>query len=348
MRCTRSWFLNEHKDIYKARRIEWNVNVGLPTDSYHNENLLSVYRRIVIAAWRVSVCDKPITLKLAGSAYRDDLAGELNGEIQTDNDLHPDLIGLFPEFAAQVTGYVKSSLRRPGLHALIDVGAGTVDFTVFNVHEHDGDEKFPIFARDVKPLGAQYLVKNRLKQFSYSGSWKPAPHDLPLTSNEFADRVGVQQSDLNFVDKAFVAKVSSQIIESLRYTKTVRYSTSSHWKDGIPMFVCGGGAKVDVYDDFFSRLGVNRNVFPINKMTLPKPSNLIADRLDVESFDRLSVAYGLAMNALDMVEVTRQNEVEDERLGWNDGNGDHPTCPQCGGWGGGYGNCTRCGGRGFL
>ena len=45
--------------------------------------------------------------------------------------LPDDRISAFPEFSAQVTGYVQSPSRQEGLHATADVGGGTLDVTIF-------------------------------------------------------------------------------------------------------------------------------------------------------------------------------------------------------------------------
>jgi hypothetical protein len=68
-----------------------------------------------------------------------------------------------PEFVAQLAGYAQSAQRRNGLHALVDLGGGTVDMVTFNVHHLDGDDVFPFFVPTVEPLGTFGLVANRLR-----------------------------------------------------------------------------------------------------------------------------------------------------------------------------------------
>lgn len=142
----RIWFLTSHAGAYGGMRLDWCVNVGLPTSQYHDEKLKHFYRDIVKAAWLASVKPEPVTVSLVEDCFADSTAS-----------LKDEDIGLFPEFVAQVNSYVKSPMRQSDLHLLVDVGAGTVDVAVFVVHENDQGDLFPIFSKSVSKRGVQYL-----------------------------------------------------------------------------------------------------------------------------------------------------------------------------------------------
>src|SRR3546814_6264125 len=59
------------------------------------------------------------------------------------------MVAVLPEFACQLYSYLNSAQRQSGLHALMDVGAGTVDVAFFNVHERDGMDVLPIFSAEI-------------------------------------------------------------------------------------------------------------------------------------------------------------------------------------------------------
>ena len=120
---------------------DWNINIGLPAENYHDEQLSEYYKDVVAEAWRLSDSNNEIS--------HEDI-GETGGE----ESLDAEKIETFPEFVPQISAYVKSPQRSKGLHSLIDIGAGTVDICVFNIWEtEDEDDKFPVFAKDVKNLG---------------------------------------------------------------------------------------------------------------------------------------------------------------------------------------------------
>ncbi len=350
-RYCRAWLLNEHRKTYEDRYLDWYINVGLPTDSYHDERLTNVYRSVVQAAWLASVLRGPITVELMQYVIegRYGLDGESSEEDDNPNSrmIHPDAIGLFPEFVAQVTGYVRSPLRRPDLHALVDVGAGTVDVTVFNVHESDGEDRYPIFAKSVKPLGVQYLVMHRLRESRYDGGWQPEAQDIPPPDLEFAVRVGLSNEAMRKIDYPFRKQVYQQIIDQLSYTKKRRYPKSRRWDDGVPMFLCGGGAKVKFYSQIITSMEEAGRPYKLTRVQLPKPDRLLAEGVSDDGYDRLSVAYGLSFDAFDIGEIQKADEVVDVIDGERTKRSS--ICSLCNGTGGPRGNdCSRCGGSGMI
>jgi hypothetical protein len=255
------------------------------------------------------------------------------------------MIGLFPEFVAQVTGYVRSPRRQDDLHLLVDVGAGTVDVTTFNVHRKDDIDTFPIFSRDVRRLGANYLFQHRLKETGRFGAWQHDQHAPPPNDAEFAGLLGISIDELHRIDGKFTRDVHEQIYQCLVHTKTQRYPKSPRWREGIPVFFCGGGSRVEAFEKLFARILEEDYRFKLVSTHLPIPSDLIAPGLPEEMFHRMSVAYGLAFDAFDIGEVVEQDKVkrdDPEQVVFG------RTCGVCRGTGGLHSPCRRCGGTGFI
>jgi len=168
LRHCRLWLMENHRLTYEGKYLDWYVNVGLPTDSYHDEALTATYHKVVTAAWALSIIPDAVTIHCAHKI----LSCIERGERLLDEDcvnlqdrlIFAETIGLFPEFVAQVTGYVRSPLRKQDLHLMIDVGAGTIDISVFNVFESEGEHRFPIFAKALRPLGTYYLMRHRAEK----------------------------------------------------------------------------------------------------------------------------------------------------------------------------------------
>lgn len=350
LRYVRNWLLKHHKDTYAGCWIDWNLNVGLPTENYHDFALVHAYKDIAHASWALSVIDAPITLPRA----KEMLSANLDTSGYEDRLIHPDLIGLFPEFVAQVTGYVRSPQRQEGLHTLMDVGAGTVDVTVFNVFENDGDELFPIFAKSVKNFGVYFHVLHRLNELGWTGQWRPHAHDAALTDREFAKKVRTNLNTLSEIDKVFRSGVSKQLNDALRHTKQCRYPGSPAWNTGVPIFLCGGGANAEIYDSLIKQQEENGRPFMITRRHLPRPDRLNASRLKREHFDRLSVAYGLSFDAFDIGEIVKESDVEDISEERRESRRAEQTdnwrpCPRCRGNSASLGtNCSTCGGSGWA
>lgn len=340
LRRVRSFLLKNFQSTYGSNFIDWVVNVGLPTDNYHDTELENVYKKLFIAAWCVSA--EP------GEIMLEDCEHALNADHQDEDPsaINPNQITTFPEFVAQVTGYVRSPLRNRDLHLLVDVGAGTVDSTVFNVHEEDDEDIYPVFDKAVKNLGTRFLVKNRLNGTNLSEDGDLG-HFAPIPSNsQFSKMLGITNDDLEKIDTEFFRNLHMMVSEILRHTKQKRYPLSRTWDVGIPIFFCGGGAKCDFYKEAIDQTE-RLSGFKFIQKEFPIPNDLVADGLDTHEFDRLSVAFGLSYEPFDIGEIIKSDEIDDID---DDENINHIAahCSRCNGTGGLHHPCDQCGGSGFI
>lgn len=299
LRHARAWFLNEHRDDYRQFRLDWCVNVGLPTHQYHDDTLKDFYREIVRAAWRASIDPGPISTRLIADCFE-----------HRDASLADSDIGLFPEFVAQVNSYVKSPQRQPDLHLLVDVGAGTVDVAVFNVHENDQGDLFPIFAKSVSKYGVNFLQRSPSESDIRELVWKQIRNDIEVVRTE-------------------------KYPEFWRYGKT------------LPFFLCGGGSQVDLYRKLAAEMVRRSSPCILRSQELPMPPRLNAAKLPEGSYHRLSVAYGLSFDVFDIGQIVPEHRTADKS---HDGNSRYnEVCRACNGSGGARGNdCYRCDGRGWI
>jgi hypothetical protein len=329
---SREWFLNTYRDVYKSYKLDWYVNVGMPTEHYHSDDLVKFYRQIARAAWQASTLPEPLDIHVVSNCL-----------VRGSGGITESAIGLFPEFVAQINGYVHSPLCRRDLHLLVDIGAGTVDVAVFNVHKSEGEDVFPIFAKSVEYNGSHFLERYRIEHSNAKATnefgitdWRP--------DSEVAKILGLSVAELKAIDSQFINAVRDQIRRDVGIARK-RYPESENWTEGLPFFLCGGGAKIEVYARLADRMQRDRFPSRLRRMQLPMPENLVADGLDEGSYDRLSVAYGLSFDPLNIGEIIRSNEFDDEPVP-----SCGPTlCPKCGGSGGAMANsCLFCAGRGWL
>ena len=317
-RHTRLWFFEKLRSTYEGRSLDWNVNVGVPTDSYHQEQLVTTYQLITKSAWALSVIPDPVTIHAANQILTSVSHGRYSLPKRfaglRERLIHKDAFGLFPEFVAQVAGYVRSPLRKPDLHMMVDVGAGTVDISIFNVHEADGDDIFPVFAKAVKPFGTHYLMKHRENKLPSGVNVKWSLHDKTPSQGEFLQKVKIPLKQLKEIDNNFTMDIGTKVRDLLKYTKEKRYPCSPRWQCGVPTFLCGGGGKVDVYSELIGRFENSNHTYRIKLEQLPQPQRLSAPQLPTGSYDRLSVAYGLSHNALDIGRIIQANEIDDHNI----------------------------------
>jgi len=350
LRRVRAFIFDNKKGVYGANYIDWLVNVGLPTSSYHDERLATSYKRMIATAWFASTSEGEVSEQSIKEAWQKSSIEEESDA--SERDLHTEAVSLFPEFVAQVTGYARSPLRRSDLHLLVDVGAGTLDATIFNVHEVEGEDKFPIFAKAVERLGTRFLVRSRIEGRGLKEEKELAPFAPVPKKTEFASLLGIDVATLQRNDSPVKQRVIKAVGSLLRYTKSRRYPLSRRWVDGVPVFLCGGGANCDFYTDIFSSESGKFSGFFIKPMKLPKPDQLEANGLNDGDYNRLSVAYGLSFDPFDIGEIVKEEDVDDVSSGRNDGSNKMDTnsaiCSRCGGTGGLHSVCDDCGGSGFI
>lgn len=305
MRYSRTWLLAEHGDIYRGVRIDWAVNIGLPTDSWNDRELTSQYHGMALVAWLLSVEETPVSMRRAR-----ELVGRMKDArmllSQHERGLDLESINVVPEFAGQVASYIRSPQRNRDLHVMVDVGAGTVDISTFNVHDDNvsGSDVLPVFAARVVRLGTHYLMACRLYQAA-EVTWSDT---LAIPSAAvLARELGCEEGVLQARDEVFCTEVAGTLRQVLHYTKRERYRLSPHWSSGIPTFLCGGGGSVSVY-----RQAVSMSGFPLQPVVLGKPSRLKARDVDDLGFGRLSIAYGLSFGFEDLGNLRPAGEVPDD------------------------------------
>jgi hypothetical protein len=300
LRYIRHELLINNSSIFKNYDIQWELNIGLPTNHWDNQVLKKTYQHIARCAWALSEQGAIISIEKAQDMF--------NSIDKKSCALENHNIGIFPEFIAQISSYVKSPQRRQEsyLHLLVDIGAGTVDIVTFNVHAIDDEDIFPIFEADVCKLGAHYFIKAIASE-----SENPPPvwmdHDAQDDLQNLAAKYSIPFQDLNSLYDLFANNISTKIKSVLGATKRVRYPTAPAWINGIPTIFSGGGCHIAVYQSAMERV---KSIYKIEEVIPPIPQDLISKISDTDLFQRLSVAYGLSYNQFDLGKIKAKGDVE--------------------------------------
>lgn len=318
LRHARDWLLQTHDKTYRGLWLDWLLNMGVPTDGYHDEQTLETFGQIASAAWAASMLPGAITLSACRSCVdqvidgRPDLPAGLNSDDMPF--LSPDKLSVIPEFTAQIAGYTRSPRRRDDLHMLVDVGAGTLDVALFNIGSHDGEDRYSIFEKEVSLLGAHKLAEHRVTRAGsnlYIDPFSPLP-----VRHEFCELLNIDEKTLAEIDNPFSSEVGSHLWQAINRVKRVRYPTSRRWhEEGVPIFLCGGGSRIDFYQQAARRLcETTPRSAKCHLQPMPPPHDLDAPGLDQEMTHRLSVAYGLSFDPLDLGETIKADDVPDMQL----------------------------------
>lgn len=188
-------------------------------------------------------------------------------------------ITLFPEAQAQMASYLTSLETTTGVHAVVDIGAGTTDISIFDLRQDllSKEQVSVWYAAAAIPKAATYVQQRAVPEGASS----------KITEKEVIEALQARP------------KESEWALETIRHdTKPVWVGAYNHllrqsyWED-CPVFVCGGGAQLPKANEVFKRCWV-QNWRSHKLFRLPTPRDYEGGGVP---FDRMAVAYGLAIPA---------------------------------------------------
>lgn len=295
---SRRWVLESTP--FANQSVSWLLNVGLPAETYDDCALNSQYVNLLETAWVLSFAGS-ITLNAAKQLWHSQ-----NLQLVPDAARLPaGHLSLFPEFIAQIVGYVQSPSRRLHSHLLVDIGAGTLDVAFFTVKNIDGIWTFHTYGQQVKPLGVDMFYHHRLQT---ANSNTQLDNSSFPSDKEFCKRFSISKMKLKEADSIFIDKVAKCIFDTI-YDSDQSYlggisGSPMGWRDSkITTFVCGGGASIPHYTNVFARTPPR---YPLEHLPLPIPERLKTKKLTKNMYQRLSVAYGLSFDPFNIGEVFKQ------------------------------------------
>lgn len=354
IRHARGWLLSEHRDVYSQSNILWKLTVGLPSAHHlQDERQGLLFQRVALAGWLAASSGKQGLGRNAVSAVLARAAELLRGA-EPANPSEDVEVSVVPEIAAQIYGYVASNRfdkQARNLFLMVDVGAGTVDSSLFQVKAGRGGRfGFTFYTTEVQPNGVMNLHRDRMQWWEgalakAAGDFKPNPSLFQL--NKFstdrmtsipeaytgyfsnvsvAFRDGVQDPDQNF----FMKRVVSQVRGKTLWRTWKDNFLSQQDLSGVPMFLCGGGTRMTFYRDLEHEMGHMDGYTWLNVVPRPieVPRRLIAPGLSPQEYDRLSVAFGLSfLEVSEVIKAVPPATIAPDRVvNWRDNYVDKDHC----------------------
>jgi hypothetical protein len=309
IRSARAWLYTERAQLYRHVNLLWGVCLGVPSERISDSLLSKTYELLGRAAWSLAALEGAIDRVTTRKA----LAAARSGA-SVDDSLD---IRAVPEVVAQMYGFVQSSqfaTARQRHFLLIDVGAGTVDAIVFGLNRGaDGIVHIePIMAK-VRATGTMNLHRHRMvwwrQHLQDAGAHQRWAREIKAAELSTDEMAAIPQTYLGYwrgvkvelrggakcADDEFRKSVRQQFQGVLYRCKDYFGTTDVHLQ-GLPLFLCGGGSRMQYYGQLGDEL---RKIDGFKWMSavrqpLVKPRNLLAPGLGQADFDRLSVAYGLS------------------------------------------------------
>lgn len=291
-------------------QVRWNANLAVPEKYMDRSPVLGGFKRVLRTAWLMAdVLDEQDGLSSLDEildCYESAKALESDGR---GLDCH-----VYPEVGAEVASVTLSRAAKDGFYVFVDIGAGTVDASVFNLYRHKGDHKHNTYAAEVYKSGAAHVETSAgLKLAQASAGWLKG-----VKENNLDSKVASQRAD--DLLKPYVAEALDEIGEQVKsqliglfkeaYEK---YSGECNWEE-IQLVLGGGGASLPAYRaaavkafSLKNRRAVGSNITEID---LDLPGDFRPGGLARNTFHRFAVAYGLSFPYIELPELTLASEVK--------------------------------------
>lgn len=295
-RYASSWFAKVRK---RADGHRWRLHLGLPAESWDDESMASQFRILASAGRHLACLTESITREHARQALR---------ICQTAPNR---MVAVLPEFACQLYSYLSSAQRQSDMHALMDIGAGTLDIAFFNVHKDEEGDVLPIFSAAVKSLGTHFLIGALAGKDGERFVWRDG--DAATDDLNVAQRLGEDRVDVSRRRQAYLSALARTFNEAREQSRALN-PTSRVWRDHEPLdlFLCGGGSRLPTIVEhvrLVAREAKKFNNLSIRVSALPRPQNFVSDMAD-DQYDRISVAYGLSQVPGNVGKFIRSHDLE--------------------------------------
>ncbi len=202
----------------------------------------------------------------------------------------------YPETSANLQSYLKSRSRKPGLYLLLDVGAGTVDLTFFQLLEDESnDAPLRYFHASVLDAGSSLLELLTVKRDRRIPLLDAIAHKEGKLSSPSADLIAAFSAAQREVHN----KVGKLVGDGVQVTESKlhrdRHRQLALMKD-LRLIFSGGGFTKEPYGEatlFFQRARQWSRYAEEERLSEPTDLDWSAVKDEV-SFRRMSVAYGLS------------------------------------------------------
>lgn len=321
IRSARAWLYETKNDQYLCADILWTLALGQPANPDESKNCRLQFEHLAKVAWTLAAGEGPIGVDEARRTWRNRKQLDLGDELE---------VRVMAELSAQIQGFVSSShfdVRQPNIYLMVDVGAGTVDASLFRVRKDAGGTvSFALFTHSVELFGASNF--NRYRVGWWQSHLSAAAHELSSKDAQRARRATAVKNGLELLklpteyrgrypdeyssyvkgatvhfqggarspDAEYFLKVLNQVTGQVLYGAWKQNFLSQDAVKNMPFFLCGGGARHVFYAMLKTEVQKTPNCswLSAKPRELALPANIVAPGLLVADYDRLSVAYGLS------------------------------------------------------
>jgi hypothetical protein len=295
---------------YRNQDLDFHFNICVPIDYVENNAVRPCFEEVLAWAelierqWPNAAWDAEQVAQVADLRRLADYGRDTKGGFgRQDQEAR---VFAVPEAVAEVASYLVSLRRREGIHAIIDLGAGTTDVSIFNLKERE--------LQGQRRIGRDWV--------SYWYSARSFPRGMTQIERIVASHVGSctdehvtkvlgALSDLSAQVRVRIKNREKLEIDMKKEVELLWMMTHKAWQEAydhrrhqscwtrnqVQIFVSGGGCHLPGVEYWFKKSWMDLNTQnpwgPYKYSILPEPEEFDTSGNQVP-FHRVAVAYGLA------------------------------------------------------
>lgn len=328
----KSFILQKSPDFDEANGDRCFLNMAVPVAHAENTAIANKFDACLRQAWLLA-CETNLpnwNQQQFGVALKN-LDGRLStGEMPCY---------LYPEVSANVQSYIKSRAGTDGLYLFVDVGAGTVDLSIFIYYTHPSNDRpityveagvLPLGSSQIEIRAAHRIIQNPQSAIAYCDGVSVADKELlQFKLHEMIRSIkegGKRDEPLYQAMKAAETVIEADLFEQsakvlggakLKLVRDAnghnRPAGAHQWRT-LNLLIGGGGAQTALYSNAINAWFEQCCNFTPDRKPIPMPqdlkwpANLPTVRYAGE-FSRFTVAYGLSFHRANLEDHRFPKEV---------------------------------------
>jgi hypothetical protein len=289
----KSFILSRTPDFDEAAGDRCMVNMAVPVAHAQEKAIANSFDRCLRRAWLLARAPNLVRMT----------SREIETALRNCEDDGKDIgCYIYPEVSANVQSYIKSRAGSDGLYLFTDVGAGTVDLSVFIYYSHPtNDRPISYVSAGVVPFGSSQIEMRAAEKLR---------RDEPgVGLDELQEQIrSIKEGQSNGDAKILAAmRVAEKAIEEHVFDQTAPVLGNAcarilrpQWRT-LKLLLGGGGADTPLYRRAVNRWFEQFSFFTPEQTPIPLPLDLrwppsIPEASRAKLFRRFSVAYGLSFD----------------------------------------------------
>ena len=296
LQYVRTWFIQKYADIdaYKNHSFEWLfVRAGVPFASCSQKGAEAKFEAALKQAYELSY---------KKAIFEQDISQPLIAEE------HPTELKCFPEIKAEIKTYETSFSREDDLHLALDIGAGTLDCSLFIIEQQLENKPFSVASSIMPFLGAKIYEK-----FLSGALPKTEDNCFDTTSkvkdlNYFLEKYDDQKirDELKKRHDFFFKKCVITVNTLIRSVKKKLPNNLRAWHQPLKVLLLGGGRNIQIYQDVANGIYCEHTLKSTTRQVA-----YIGDQLDKLEQERMFVAHGLCLDEIECQDMYYPEDFDD-------------------------------------